>query len=213
MPDGKEFRIVLGEAVEPLEPAEDREVMVPADRHPSPQTVLAALKASPGAEEIVRMIPGLGTPNAWQLTAYFSVCSKTGTAVFLDIWDNDHLDGVTDMQRCLDGCWAWFSADLGSGWGSAQTKTGRINCAFTVPTAGPYLCTAALHGLPSTNATSAEVECLIDNFSFGTLSFTGTTYQPFPCNLSTGSHHFRIRQISEAFAFLSVSIHSVGVSA
>jgi hypothetical protein len=213
MPDGEEFRIVLGEAVEQSEPAEDREGVVPADLRPSPQSVLAALKATPGSEDIIMRIPGLNTPKAWQLTAYFSVCSKTGTALYLDIWDNDHLDGVADMQRCLDNCWAWFSADGGSGWGSPQTKTGRINCYFTVPAAGPYLCTAALAGLPSANATGAEVECLIDNYSFGTLSFTGTIYQPFPCNLGAGGRHFRIRQISGAFLFLSVSVYSVGVFA
>ena len=52
-----------------------------------PQTVLTELKATTGAEEIIKKFPKLETPDLWLDTAYFSVCSKTGTAHFLDIWD------------------------------------------------------------------------------------------------------------------------------
>ena len=98
-------------------------------------------------------------------TAYFSVCSKSGTAHFLDIWDADHFDGFTDMQECVDDCRAWFSADGYAGWGSGQTKTGRVNCYFSAPTEGDYLCTAALQSYPT--GSPSQVECLIDSFSFG----------------------------------------------
>jgi hypothetical protein len=211
MPVGKEYRAVIGEALERLDPAEDREGTVPADLKPSRQTVLTALKATPGAEEIIKKIPNLEALELWGNTAYFSVCSKSGTAQYLDIWDADHFDGFTDMQRSVNDCRAWFSGDGYSGWGSAQTKTGRINCYFTAPSSGPYVCTAAMQSYPTGNG--AEVECLIDNFSFGPLGFTGTIYQPHPCNLSAGPHHFRIRQRTGSFFFLSLSVWSLGVFA
>lgn len=207
MPVGKEYRAVLAEPVEQLEPPEDREGTAPADLRPSPQTVLSALIATGGGEEIIKRIPALETPEVWGLTAHFSVCSKTGTAHYLDIWDADHFDGFTDMQRCVSDCRAWFSADGYSGWGSGQTKTGAINCYFTAPRSGSYLCTAALQSYPT--GSPAQVECLIDNFSFGPLPFTGTIYQPHPCNLSPGGHHFRIRQMTGSFFFLSLSVWSV----
>lgn len=211
MPVGKEYRVVLGEAREQLAPAEDREGTAAADLKPMPQTVLTALKATTGAEEIIKKIPNLEKLELWQNTAYFSVCSKTGTAHYLDIWDADHFDGFTDMQRCVNDCRAWFSADEFSEWGSAQTKTGRINCYFTAPASGPYVCTASLQSYPTGSA--AQVECLIDNFNFGPLPFTGTIHQPHLTNLSPGGHHFRIRQMSGSFFFLGLSVWSLGVFA
>ena len=53
------------------------------------------------------------------------------------------------------------------------------------------------------------MECLIDSFNFGPLPFTGTIYQPHPCSLSAGGHHFRIRQVSGAFFFLSLTVWKV----
>ncbi len=114
--------------------------------------------------------PASRTSSGWARTAYFSVCAKSGTAHYLDIWDADHFDGFTDMQGVrLDDCRAWFSGDGYTTWGSGQTKTGRVNCYFTAPVAGDYLCTAALQSYPTGSA--AQVECLIDNFSFGPLPF------------------------------------------
>lgn len=56
---------------------------------------------------------------------------------------------------------------------------------------------------------SAIVECLIDSSSFGSLPFTGTIYQPHPCGLTAGGHHFRIRQQSGSFFFLSFDVQRV----
>jgi hypothetical protein len=118
----------------------------------------------------------------------------------------DHFDGFTDMQRCVNDCRAWFSADGFTTWGSA-TKTGRVNCFFSAPAAGNYICNARLQSYP-TGATSI-VECLIDDSSFGPLTWSGTINQPHPCALAAGGHHFRIRQVSGAFFFLSLTVYQV----
>jgi hypothetical protein len=207
MPIDKKFRIVRGEGLEPMPPAEDRDGAAAADLSPQPHAVLAALQSIPGADEVIKQVPGLENLEGWIATAYFSVCSKSGTAHYLDIWDTDHFDGFTDMQRCINDCRAWFSADGYAGWGSGQTKTGRVNCFFTAPTSGDYVCTAALQSYPT--GSLAQVECLIDSFSFGPLPFTGTIYQPHPCSLSAGGHHFRIRQMSGSFFFLSLTVWKV----
>ena len=211
MPVDKKYRLVLGEALEEMESPEERDGLTPADLKPTRQRVLTALKGTSGAEEFIKRIPNLETVDLWQDTAYFSVCSKTGTARYLDIWDADHFDGFTDMQRCLNDCRAWFSAEGYSFWGSGDTKTGAINCYFDAPASGPYICTASLQSYPTGSAT--EVECLIDNFSFGPLPFNGTIHQPHLTNLSSGGHHFRIRQRSGSFFFLSLSVWSLGVFA
>jgi hypothetical protein len=211
MPVSKEYRVVLGEALERVTPAGDRDGTAAVDLKPTPEMALSALKATTGAEEIIKKIPNLEKPELWLHTAYFSVCSKAGTAYYLDIWDADHFDLFTDMQRCVSDCRAWFSADGFSEWGSAQTKTGVINCTFSAPASGPYVCTAALQSYPMTSG--AQVECLVDDFSFGPLPFTGAIVQPHPANLSAGFHHFRIRQLDGGFFFLSLSVWYLGVFA
>ena len=100
---------------------------------------------------------------------------------------------------------AWFSHQGYTTWGSAQTATGRINCYLNVAAAGDYSCVAQLQSDPTTSP--ATVECLIDNQSFGNLPFTGMILQPHFCVLSAGGHHFRIRQVSGAFYFLSVHVY------
>ena len=97
MPVDKKYRVVLGEAVEQVASPEERDGVAPADLKPSRQRVLTALKETSGAEEFIKKIPNLETVDLWQDTAYFSVCAKTGTARYLDIWDADHFDGFTDM--------------------------------------------------------------------------------------------------------------------
>ena len=188
MPIGKDYRLTIGTGREELPPADDREGTTRADLSPEPAVVFEALKLIPGADEIIKEIPGLGDFVDWLPTAYFSVCRKTGTAYYLDLWNADHFDGFTT-------------------WGSDQTKTGRVNCYFVAPTAGHYICTAALQSYPTSSG--AQVECLIDNSSFGPLPFSGTIYQPHPCDLSAGGHHFRIRQMSGSFFFLSLTVWKV----
>jgi hypothetical protein len=175
---------------------------------PTTQEIFQAFKRAPGYPEIIDRIPKAATVAGWEKgtqVAYFSVCSKSGSARWLDLWDCDHFDGVTDMQRCVDDCRAWFSHTGYSTWGSAQTATGRINCYFNAAVAGDYSCVVQLQSYPA--ASAATVECLIDNSSFGNLPFTGTILQPHFSTLSAGGHHFRIRQVSGSFFFLSLTVY------
>lgn len=179
-----------------------REGIVPADLEVSAEDALAALHATKGSEEVFKAFPQFLDLASWLPVANFSVCSKFGTARYLDLWDVDHFDGFTNVERNLDECRAWFSDKGFDSWGSAQTRSGRINCYFTAPQAGAYICTARLQSY----AGAALVECLIDGSSFGSLPVNGLITQPHPCNLSAGGHHFRIRQLSGSFFFLSLTV-------
>jgi len=157
------------------------------------------------SDETVSLVNYLRSHDKGAQIAYFSVCGKSGSARWLDLWDCDHFDGVTDMQKCVADCRAWFSHTGYSTWGSAQTASGRINCYFDASVAGDYSCVAQLQSHPS--SAGATVECLIDNHSFGNLPFTGTILQPHFSTLAAGGHHFRIRQVSGAFFFLSLTVY------
>jgi len=175
---------------------------------PTTDEILRAFKRSRDYREIIARIPKAATVEGWEKgtqVAYFSVGSKTGSAQFLDLWDCDHFDFVSDMRLSVSNSRAWFSHGGFSTWGSGQTKTGRINCFFNASTAGAYSCVAQLRSDPA-SATS-RVECLIDNSSFGVLPFTGTILQPHFSVLSAGGHHFRIRQVDGAFYFLSLTVY------
>jgi hypothetical protein len=201
-----QFRLSIQESLESQE-VESREGIVEAALRATPERMAAALQASAGFADVGERIPGLIDWPNWEEIAFFSVCRKSGSALWLDLFDSDQFDGFTDMRRCVGDCRAWFSDRGYATWGSAETRTGRINCYFNAPSNGNYLCTAALQGYPS--GASASVECLIDNASFGPLPFSGTIYQPHPCSLSAGGHHFRIRQQSGAFFFLSLDVQRV----
>ena len=205
----RQFRLTLGKATRgDVKPRIDlrKAARVTAAKPPiAASTVLRALKKTPGAKLVLEKAPKLGKLSLYQPVATFSVCQKTGTATYLDIWDSDHFDGFTDMQRCLTDCRAWFSANGYKGWGSGETKTGRINCYFRAPTSGSYVCNVQLQS----HGGLAVVQCLIDNFNFGPLPFNGTINQPHPCNLSAGYHHFRIRQQSGSFFFNSLTVWKV----
>ncbi len=190
--------------IDSLESAEvdPREGIVPADLEVTAAEALAALHASKGSEKVFEAFPQFKDLAAWLPVANFNVCSKFGTARYLDLWDVDHFDGLTDMKKNLDECRVWFSDKGFDTWGSGQSRSGRINCYFTAPQAGAYICTARLQSY----AGPAVVECLIDGSSFGTLPVNGTITQPHPCNLSAGGHHFRIRQQSGSFFFLSLTV-------
>lgn len=192
-------------------------IKVPADARKVPSVkppkttleavaVYKALTDTTGAKELIKKIPILANFPAWTLTASFRVCVKTGTATFLDIWDCDHFDFFTDMQRNVSECRAWFSANGFTEWGSSETKTGRINCFFNAPTAGTYICSAELQSFGG----AAQVECLIDSSSFGFLPFNGSIVQPHTCVLAAGGHSFRIRQASGSFFFVSLNVWRVG---
>ncbi len=201
----KKFRLVLAEAPEPLRVPRDARRVAPAKRVKptiAPGVVFKALKATPGSKEVLEKVPDIANFPAWVETATFSVCKKSGTAKFLDIWDADHFDFFTDMKRCITDCRAWFSADGFTFWDSPQTKTGRINCFFNAPSAGVYVCNVELQS----HSGPAKVECLIDSFSFGPLPFSGSIIQPHTASLSAGGHSFRIRQLSGSFFFISLII-------
>lgn len=204
----KDFRLKLIESKKSLKLERDtRKVAAVKSVRPTTDAkiVLKALTASPGGPEVIAKLPNVRDFQRWIPTATFSVCMKTGTALWLDIWDGDHFDGFTDMQRCLTDCRAWFSADGFDFWGSAQTKTGRVNCYFNAPSAGNYICTAELQSYNG----PALVECLIDSSSFGFLPVNGTVVQPHPCVLSAGGHSFRIRQVSGSFFFVALTVWKV----
>lgn len=201
------FKLSIVDSLKSFSAREEREGITAADLATTPEEALEALKATKGAADVIKQVPNLEDLEAWLPTAYFSVCSKGGTARYLDIWDTDHFDGFTDMQRCLNDCRAWFSADGYDFWGSGQTKTGRINCYFTAPSAGTYTCNARLQSYPATSP--ASVECRIDNNSFGPLTVLGTINQPHMSNLSAGGHHFRIWQRSGSLFFLSLTVWKI----
>ncbi len=173
---------------------------------PSTAEIVRAFKRAPGHEEILARLPKAATVRGWQKgtqVAYFSVCGKSGDARYLDIWDADHFDGFTDMAREVADCRAWFSDTGFTTWGSAQTRTGRINCYFNAAIAADYSCVVQLQSYGG----AAQVECLIDSSSYGPLPFSGTILQPHFASLAAGGHHFRIRQMSGAFFFLSLTVY------
>ena len=175
---------------------------------PTTAEIVRAFKRSPGADEILARIPKAAKVEGWDKgtqVAYFSVCGQSGAANWLDLWDCDHFDGLTDMQKSIADCRAWFSHTGYSSWGSAQTATGRINCHFTAARGADYSCVVQLQSYPVSS--QAVVECLIDNNSFGNLPFTGTVLQPHFSTLSAGGHHFRIRQVKGSFFFLSLTVY------
>jgi len=208
MPVDKSYRMKIVDskrspATEPR-PRRVRKVRV----KPTTREIVRAFKQASGYEDIVARIPEAERVAGWERgteIAHFSVCSKTGAARWLDIWDCDHFDGFTDMQRSVADCRAWFSHTGFSTWGSAQTATGRVNCFFNAAVAGDYSCVVHLQSYPASSG--ATVECLIDNSSFGPLAFTGTVIQPHFSALSAGGHHFRIRQLNGAFFFLSLTVY------
>lgn len=208
MPVHKRFRMKLLRSTKILKterrPAPLRAVSV----KPTTAEIVRAFKKAAGYEQILAKIPKAATVGGWDKgtqVAYFSVCGKTGSAAWLDIWDCDHFDGFTDMQESVSACRAWFSHTGYSTWGSGQTATGRINCSFNAAVAGDYSCVVQLQSYPS--GSGATVECLIDNNSFGNLPFTGTVLQPHFSALSAGFHHFRVRQVSGSFFFLSLTVY------
>jgi hypothetical protein len=196
-----EFVVRVVDSLQSIE-VDPREGIVPADLEVSAADALAALHATKGSEKFFETFPQFLDVGAWLPVANFTVCAKFGTARYLDLWDVDHFDGFTNMEKNLNECRAWFSDKGFDTWGSGQTKSGRINCYFTAPQSGAYICTARLQSY----AGPADVECLIDGSSFGPLHVNGIITQPHPCNLSAGGHHFRIRQLSGSFFFLSLTV-------
>src|SRR5256885_586458 len=130
MPADKKFRLQLLESRKAQASDRKRDRVARAKPETSARAVLRSLKETAGAEDILERVSDFGELALWQEIAYFSVCGKSGSARWLDIWDADHFDGFTDMQRCVNDCRAWFSADGFATWGLVETKIGRVNCYF-----------------------------------------------------------------------------------
>lgn len=207
MPVDPKYRLVLGQGPKSIK-LERRMPRIVKVKRPSLNSIFRAFKATAGSKVLTTKLPGLASITLWKEIASFSVCAKSGTAKWLDIWDCDHFDGFTDMQRCITDCRAWFSADGFATWGSGETTTGRVNCYFQAPSSGVYVCNVQLESYPS--ASTSVVECLIDVFSFGPLPFSGTITQPHVSSLVAGYHHFRIRQMVGGFFFLNLTVYHVG---
>lgn len=202
----KQFRLSVGRSTEearlPAKTARKVASVRPAKVSVSASEAVRALKATAGAKEVLAKLPGLLQANLWFQVAFFSVGLKTGTATFLDIWDADHFDYFTDMQREVTDNRVWFSDQGFAFWNSPQTHTGRINCYFRAPAAGNYVCNVQLqsYGGP------AMVDCMIDAYDFGPLPFSGTIIQPHPSYLSAGYHSFKINQLSGAYFFIGMTV-------
>ena len=177
----------------------------PVRTKPTAAEIVREVKGAPGVEAILSRFPDADTVTPWlKQVAFFSVRKRTGIARRLDFWDCDHLDFFSDVQRAITDDRAWFSHAGFANLNSAQTATGRVNCAFNATAAGAYSCVVKLLSQPA--STTATVECLIDDSSFGPLSFSGLKVQPHFTILSRGNHHFRIRQRQGAFFFLSLTV-------
>lgn len=208
MPVDKRFRMKIINSTKILKTERRPAPLKKVNVTPNTSEIVRAFKKSRGYEDIIARIPKAKTVAGWDggtQVAYFSVCNKSGSAQFLDIWDCDHFDLVSDMQKSIGDCRAWFSHKGFSTWSSAETATGRINCFFNAAVAAPYSCVVQLRSDPA--SANATVECLIDNNTFGPLSFSGTVIQPHFSVLSAGNHHFRIRQGIGAFYFLSLTVY------
>lgn len=204
-----DYRVVLGEGRTPIEAPSKREgVARPRGRNgPTFDTHLIskALLATAGAKDLVAQIPTLADATAWQHVATLCVCVKSGTARYLDLWDADHFDYFTDMQRNIAECRAWFSGGGHEYWGEPADKAGRVNACFRAPVNGNYVCNVELESYGG----GAQVECLIDSYSYGPLPFNGFIVQPHPAALSAGDHSFRIRQMSGSFFFRGLTVWKV----
>jgi hypothetical protein len=160
MPVDKKFEMKLLKATKILK-TERRPVRVAKiEVKPSTRQIFQAFKKARGYDKIIARIPKAATPEGWDQgtqVAYFSVCGKSGSARYLDLWDCDHFDGFTDMRQSIDDCRAWFSHTGYATWGSAQTATGRINCYFNAAVAGDYSCVVQLASYPAASSTTAAL--------------------------------------------------------
>jgi hypothetical protein len=173
---------------------------------PTTKEIVRAFKKARGYTTIVNQIPKSATIEGWDKgtqIAYFCICTKTGSARWLDLWDADHFDMFTDIPQESRDCLAWFSHRGFDTWGSGQSATGRVNCYFDAAVAGDYSCVVQLQSWSG----PAQVECLIDNTSYGPLPFDGLILQPHFASLGSGGHHFRIRQMSGSFFFCSLTVY------
>jgi len=168
----------------------------------SAAAVVRALKASRGAEALIKATPGLGTVGSWLRTASFTVCKKTGTARFLDFEGPVFIDRVWDVQRSVSECRMYFTGVWPYG---IRSDRGKVACEFAVPTDGIYVCNAQLQS----DSGPAEFQCYVDTFKYPSVQFEGQVNQPHPARLSAGTHNFFIERLSGNYLFVSASVWSI----
>lgn len=107
MPVNKRYRMRILRSTSVLKTERRPAPVARVSVKPTTAAIVRAFKRSPGAQEILERIPKAATESGWAKgtqVAYFSVCSKSGSARWLDLWDCDHFDGFTDMQRSIADC-------------------------------------------------------------------------------------------------------------
>lgn len=180
-----------------------------------PKASVASIDSAQAVKEFTKYAASMDVPDKWPdileppqlpiLVASFTPAAKTGVALYLDIWDCDHFDGVTNMGSNLANNSVWFSGDGYGQWGSKETKTGVINCYFQAAETRRYRCDARLQSAGG----PAVVECSMDSIPFGFLNVNGTITQPHARDLNAGFHAFRIKQVSGSVSFLSLNVYAI----
>ena len=109
---GKRFRMRIISSTKVVKTERRPKPLKRVNVKPTTAEIIRAFKRSRGYEDVIARIPKAETAAGWgsgTQVAYFSVCQKSGSARFLDLWDCDHFDLVSDMQRSVADCRAWFS--------------------------------------------------------------------------------------------------------
>lgn len=171
---------------------------------PTINQILRVARKTRGYKETMRRSTRNEDECTYTRIAEFTVCSKSGTARFLDLWNCDHFDGFSDMQKSINDCSAWFSGTGFRSWGSPETRKGVINCNFRAPERGIYFFNVRLKSYPTRNR--AKIRFTLDNEDSPVIVFQGLSDVPHEDYLTRGYHHFRIKQLNGAFYFLSLTI-------
>jgi hypothetical protein len=220
MPETAEFELRIVEAMKPQPAPVPAKTALPKARRPAPTRAeaLAALKATKGAEAVIKSIPQLEHTEVWGEAGYWTINSEAGIAAnepFL--WDCDFMGVSWNMFDAYVNGIAYFSGKENfGGIVPPQTLTGQVWCYLDAPTPGYYLFVAQLETFPDEYYGPdyfAVVECLIDSSPFGevTLPVDTLVRQPFVANLAPGIHRFDIRQIAGGVFFLSLTAWTIPI--
>ena len=153
-------------------------------------------------QDIVARFPRAARAQNWFVIARFSASKKEGTARRLDIFDCDHLDGLSDIANFPHLA---FFANKSPTIFDTKIGVGRVDCYFNAPEAGtlyefvPYV---SRH-----KNSKATVEYFIDNMSLGT--FPSLVLVGLVATLSAGIHRFRIRQVGGPFFYHGLEVNGL----
>jgi hypothetical protein len=149
------------------------------------------------AAETVTVLPdlqGYGQPNVWGLTAYVSMCERTGSAGVVYLFN---IPAVLESNGSV--YLLTRETYAGPAGIEAQFDTGS----------GAYVCTARL-SRPPTHI--GDCRFRLDQRDLGTFELvaapTPTNYS-FPVRLGQGSHRFVIEALNVPFWFHSLAVHNV----